>query len=92
MYQCSVHCTWIGVGLELPFPCRSPICDVCCCRMGVESRKVSWICRRGRVGIGTVVGPKGVRACQVQVVERMIVILYCLGTVHEMQDELDEIA
>ena len=92
MYQCSVHCTWIGVGLELPFPCRSPIRDVCCCRIGMERRKVSWMSWRGWVGIGTVVGPKGVRACQVQVVKNMIVILYCLGTVHEMKDESDEIA
>ena len=60
--------------------------------MGVKRQKVSWMCRRGWVGISTVVGQKGGRACQVQVVKNMIVILYCLGTVHEMKDESNEIA
>ena len=45
------------------------------------------MCRCCWVWLLTVVGPKGVRAYQVQVVESMIVILNCLGTVHEMQDE-----
>ena len=84
MDQCSVHCTWVLMGLKLPFTCRSTICNVCCCHMGVKSQEVTWMCRCGWVEISTVVGPKGVRAYQVQVVESMIVILNCLGTVHEM--------
>ena len=79
MDQCCVHCTWVFAGFEMPLP------------MGVEGGKVTWIWRYHWVQILTLVGPKGIRACQVQVVECMVVILNCLGTVHEMQDEADKI-
>ena len=79
---CRLYLGPCGTWADIPMPLSHSRCLIL--SHGCETSESVLDVQEGWVGITTVAGPKGVWACQVQVVERMIVVLYCLGTVHEM--------
>jgi len=82
MDQCTMYCAWILVHLEVPFSGCSTMRNVNCCSVGMELRKIAWMCWCRWIRVLAVIRPEGIRACNIQEVEHMFVIMYRLGTVY----------